>query len=289
MRKPCASKRLAALTAVPTAEQQGSRAHRAWGAAPPHSPRSSAGSATLVLQTVLPALLQADGPSTVALGGGTHNPFAPPFPFLERAFLPLLQRAGAGVEVTLERPGFYPAGGGRFTAEIRPAGALRPFELLERGEPVSRRARALVAELPRSIGERELQVVTRELGWAAGDCAVEEVRGSAGPGNLLSLELEYEHVTEVCTGFGQRGRPASAVGEEAVAAAQRYLARGAPVGEHLADQLLVPLALAGGGAFATGPPTRHTRTNAEVIERFLPVRIEFREDGGVWRVTVRPA
>src|SRR5690242_7527890 len=104
----------------------------------------TAGSATLVLQTVLPALLTADAPSTLVLEGGTHNPYAPPFDFLEKTFLPLLNRMGPRVEARLERHGFYPAGGGRFIVEITPAQQLGRFELDDRGAITGRRARALI-------------------------------------------------------------------------------------------------------------------------------------------------
>src|SRR5688572_16449750 len=94
----------------------------------------TAGSATLVLQAVLPALLTARGASTLVLEGGTHNPFAPPFDFLDKAFLPLLRRMGARVEVALERPGFYPAGGGRFQVRVEPVERLERLDLPSRGD-----------------------------------------------------------------------------------------------------------------------------------------------------------
>src|SRR5580704_3876555 len=111
----------------------------------------SAGSTTLVLQTVLPALLTANGPSSLTLEGGTHNPHAPPIDFLEKAFLPLINRMGPAVNVTLERAGFYPAGGGRVAVKIRPAAKLSPLEIPERGEIKRRAAKAVVAALPGEI------------------------------------------------------------------------------------------------------------------------------------------
>ena len=93
----------------------------------------TAGSTTLVLQTVLPALLIADAPSTVVIEGGTHNPWAPPFDFLQQAFLPLVCRMGPRVTMTLSRHGFYPAGGGQLIVKIEPCPRLAGFDLLERG------------------------------------------------------------------------------------------------------------------------------------------------------------
>jgi RNA 3'-terminal phosphate cyclase (ATP) len=139
----------------------------------PHTVRSgsytfavgSAGSATLVFQTVLPALMLAEETSTLELEGGTHNPAAPPYDFIARAFLPLLGQMGPRVSVTLERPGFYPAGGGRFVATIEPTLKLTPIDLEERGALLSRSASATVAALPRRIAERELARLAERLDW----------------------------------------------------------------------------------------------------------------------------
>jgi RNA 3'-terminal phosphate cyclase (ATP) len=146
----------------------------------------TAGSTTLVLQTVLPALLLAassGGPSRLTLEGGTHNPFAPPFDFLARAFLPLLNRLGPRVEATLERYGFYPAGGGKLTVTIEPAARLTRLELPERGEVTERRARAVVGNLPLRIAERELKIIRRKMSWKDEWLRAEAVENSPGPGN----------------------------------------------------------------------------------------------------------
>jgi RNA 3'-terminal phosphate cyclase (ATP) len=233
----------------------------------------TAGSTTLVMQTVLPPLLTATGPSRVTIEGGTHNPLAPPVDFFERSFLPFVQRMGPRVAIRLERCGFYPAGGGRIVVEVEPAAALAPFELTERAPVVAKRARALVAGLPRRIAERELSVVQEALGLAAGDVEVIELGRGQGPGNVVSIELEMEHHREVFTGFGEQGVRAEAVAAGAVDAARAYLAAGEPVGEHLADQLVIPLAMSGRGRFRTGPASRHLTTNVEVVRRFLDVPI----------------
>ena len=247
----------------------------------------TAGSATLVLQTVLPALMFAPGASQLTLEGGTHNPWAPPFDFLAKTLLPLLGQTGAAVTVRLDRPGFYPAGGGKFEVSIEPAADPRPIEVLERGEIVRCRARALVARLPDEIAERELDVVHQKLGWPRDDLRVERVGNSAGPGNVLMLEIESENITEVITGFGQRGVPAHKVAGNAVREAEQYLAAGVPVSGHLADQLLVPMALVG-GRFRTVGLTRHTRTNIELIRQFVDVEIAATNvEQDVWQIDVR--
>ncbi|HKH46863.1 MAG TPA: RNA 3'-terminal phosphate cyclase [Thermoanaerobaculia bacterium] len=237
-----------------------------------HFAIGTAGSTTLILQTVLPALVLAPGPSRLTLEGGTHNPMAPPFEFLDRAFLPLLRRMGATVEATLERAGFYPAGGGRLSVKVSPVRELQGLNLLERGELRKRRGTVLLANLPGHIAGREVKKLTELTSW---DPAAFEIRklDSAGPGNAVLLELESENVTEVFTAFGEAGVAAETVAERAVREMRSYLVSDVPVGEHLADQLLLPLALAGSGSFRTLPLSLHAKTQVELIPEFLDVRI----------------
>ena len=239
----------------------------------------SAGSTTLVLQTVLPPLLTAAAPSTLTLVGGTHNPFAPPLDFLEHAFLPLINRMGPRVEIALERPGFAPRGGGRLIATVRPAPGLSPIRLDERGPVRRRRAKAVVTAIPRHVAERELAVVRDRLAWTPEECEVVELPEAYGPGNIITLEIASDAITEVFTGVGTRGVRAEAVAATAAESAKRYLAANVPVGDCLADQLLLPLALAGGGSYRTLAQTRHSATNIEVIRKFLDVTVETREAG----------
>jgi RNA 3'-terminal phosphate cyclase (ATP) len=249
----------------------------------------SAGSTTLVLQTILPALVCAAEPSSVVLEGGTHNPFAPPFEFLQLAFLPVVERMGPGIEATLRARGFYPAGGGRCTFSIAPAARLQGVDLLHRGDIGWVHATAIVSGLPRHIAERELRVVEKRLGKLPLVTQVEEVASPVGPGNVVVVVVECAQVTEVFTAFGQKGVRAEQVAEDVVNETQEYVGAGVPVGRHLADQLVVPMALARCGAFRTVAPTEHLRTNIEVLRRFVPLEIEVRAyDDGVWEVSVGP-
>ncbi|MBI1312257.1 RNA 3'-terminal phosphate cyclase [bacterium] len=238
----------------------------------------TAGSTSLVLQTVLPALLCADSPSTLRIEGGTHNPMAPPFEFLQRVYLPLINRLGPRVETQLERPGFFPAGGGLIQVTVEPAGSLKPLTLRERGELRDRRVQAIVAQLPEHIGRRECQTLTRHLRWPDEVAQVVSLRDSTGSGNALLAELSFEYVTEVFVEFGERGKPAERVARQLARQVQRYLEYDAPIGEHLADQLLLPLAIGagqgtGGGVFRTLALTDHSKTHIEIIRRFLNVGI----------------
>lgn len=240
----------------------------------------TAGSTTLVLQTVLPPLMLANAPSLLKLEGGTHNVHAPPFEFLEKTFLPLVNRIGPQITIELERYGFYPPGGGKFNVYIEPAAKLQKLDLTARGKILAERARALVVNLPSSIAERELAVVREQMNWGDEQLRVEESNNAYSPGNVLTIEIESAQLTEVITGMGERGVRAEVVAERAVEEAQKYLAIDAPVGEHLADQLLIPLALAGGGSYLTSPLSLHTTTNIEIIKKFLPVEITVEQLAG---------
>jgi len=246
----------------------------------------TAGSTTLVLQTILVPLLMAPERSVIELEGGTHNSAAPSFDFLARSFLPLLARMGANVDAKLERPGFYPAGGGRIVVTIEPAAQLAPLELIERGAIIARQALAVVANLPHDIARREIAIVAEKTGWSEETLLAHTIRGSIGPGNALTIEVKCEHVTEVVTGFGQRGVRAEDVASRAVDEMQRYLDSTGAVGEHLADQLLLPMAAGSGGAFTTLEPTLHTRTNAEVIRKFGAAEVCIDEEAGRFRVSI---
>lgn len=258
---------------------------------------STAGSATLVLQTILPALIQADAPSEIVIEGGTHNQWAPPFDYLQRVFLPLLNRMGPIVEAKLERYGFFPAGGGRIHVTIQPGKMLTGFALLERGAVVSKSARILISNLPLNIAEREAERLARRLNLQPDEITIDPVTAH-GPGNLVFAEFAYEHVTELVTGFGRVGTSAEHVAEETVQQMREYLKSLAPVGEYLADQILLPLAMSAaqpytvrakrGGSFRTHKLSRHTTTHIDILRTLLPVQIEVTEADGDRVVTVSP-
>lgn len=243
-------------------------------------PISGAGSSMLVLQTVLPALLLAPGESTVHLSGGTHNPMAPSFHFVERAFAPLVARLGAQLDLTLRRFGFYPAGGGEVLARIAPAPArLQPFDLLARGELLQVHAEAVCAAVPKNVAVRELDELARLTAWDRSAMHQVPVRQDEGPGNILLATLRYEHVTELFCSLGAHGLTSEAVARRLCQELRDYQKKpDAAVDAHLADQLVLLLALAvwqsgERAAFSCSEVTQHLRTNIAVIQQFLPLRI----------------
>lgn len=232
----------------------------------------TAGSCSLVLQTLLPALLQADRPSRVNISGGTHNPLAPPFEFLERAWLPLLKRMGAQVEIQLLRHGFAPAGGGAIALQVAPS-RLQPLHLSAPGPICHQQAIALVADVPGHVVERELARVGKRMKWPEQALKGIWLDKQIGPGNVLLLEIACSEVTELFSSVGQSGVRAERVADQAVEQARQWLHSGAAVAEHLADQLLLPLAMAGSGSFSTPRMSEHLSSNIQVIQRFLDLDI----------------
>jgi len=237
-----------------------------------HFDIGSAGSTLLVAQAVVPAMLRGGGAWRLTLGGGTHNPSAPSFDFFARALAPMLARLGAPITATLDRAGFYPRGGGRVAIEVAGGGRLGHLELVERGAALGRRVEAIVANLPATIGAREVAAATARLGWEASTGAIVEV-ASPGPGNTVAITVEHAKVTEVFTAHGARGVAAETVARAAADECAAYLAARAPVGAYLADQLLVPLALGDGGRFTTTVVSDHTHTQIALLRQLLGVEV----------------
>ena len=240
-----------------------------------------------MLQTVLPALLTANAPSTVRITGGTHNKACPLVDFLHRAYLPLVERMGPTVQSELVRHGFYPRGGGEILARVTPSMRLAPVTLKERGTRKGGYAEAYISGIPMHVASRELEIVGKMLNWTAENLHIRGLSGEFGPGNALTITVEHEHITEVFSGFGEKGVSAESVAKRAVDAARSYLASEAPVGRHLADQLLLPMALAGEGEFMTMPVTQHFESHVEIIGKFLSRRVVTENHGDLVNVRVR--
>jgi RNA 3'-terminal phosphate cyclase (ATP) len=237
----------------------------------------SAGSCTLVLQTLLPALWQADAASSITISGGTHNAMAPPAQFLQRAYGRVLAQMGVKLDLQLQRFGFYPAGGGQLQARIEPCPQLQRIELIARGARTAGYAESFIAGVPFQVAERELAGIGQGMGWDDAQLLVRGLPKEQGPGNALLLTLEQEHVTEVFCAFGEKAVRSETVANTVLAQVRAYLRGSGALGPYLADQVMLPMALAGGGCYTTDVISQHSRTNAEVIARFLPVRIEFHE------------
>lgn len=252
-----------------------------------HFAIGTAGSTALVVQTVLVPLMLAEAPSRIVIEGGTHASSAPPFEFLALTLLPVLERMGPRLSVSLERHGFYPRGGGRIVLDIVPA-PLAPIACTERGAFKAGKVEVLIAGIPFDIAERELKAARKVLReWPEDAFAPVQLSADRGPGNALLITAECEHVTEVMSGFGQLGVPAERLATTAAKRMAGYLASGAFAGPYLQDQLLLPFAFAGAGEFTTVKLSEHTRTAAALITLFTGRSFAFGEGAdGLWTVSL---
>jgi RNA 3'-terminal phosphate cyclase (ATP) len=260
----------------------------------------SAGAATLVLHTLLLPLAWADGPSRVTVRGGTHVPWSPPYQHLERVYLPMLKQMGIAARAHIARWGWYPQGGGEVMVEVEgiPGRKLSPLQLLEHGEVRRLRGLSAYANLPDHVGERQARQAEKVLGQAGLPLSVQvydatprrEGGGGSGIGTAVMLFAEGEGWTAGFSALGERGKPAERVAEEACFDLLRWWRSAAVVEMYLADQLLLPLALAGGpSTYTTCRVTRHLLTNAWAVERLLPVRVAVEGgEGEPGKVQVRP-
>jgi len=255
-------------------------------------PGGSAGAITLLAQTILLPLAFAHGPSRAVLRGGTHVPWSPPFDYGREVWLFALARMGIEAQLELARFGFYPAGGGEIRLEATGPAILRPLTAVARGEPKRVTGRAVAANLPAHIAQR-MADRARSLIMAAGmECALTPVRVTAVcPGAGIFLTLESEGARAGFSALGRPGKPAEVVAEEAVADLLAYRDSGAALDRHLADQIILPAALASGvSEFTAERVTGHLRTCAAVVEHFGLARTEIAgSEEAPGKVTVIPA
>lgn len=252
-----------------------------------HFDIGTAGSTALVLQTLLPALILTETPSTIYLKGGTHNPFAPPYEYISQSFIPLLIKMGANIRSRIARIGFAPGGGGEVSVEIIPVKKLMPLNLFERGKILQQNAHVLQSHLPDHIAFRELKICREILQYQPHQLLFTPCHEASGPGNVVMVTIQSEFVTSVFTAFGQRGKPAEGVARQVAEEVIQYLNTGVPVDTHLADQILIFIALAGGGSFLTQQPSLHSLTNMNVIKDFMNLNFCTEEiSNGVWKISL---
>lgn len=251
----------------------------------------TAGSATLVLQTILPPLCRAEQPSVVTIRGGTHNPMSPPFDFVADTFLPAIRWMGFHVAARLIRHGFFPAGGGEIVVHIEPVAAIRPLDFETPKGLAGISARVLLSRLPERVWEAERRALeSLDLSFTA--IERRDVSDSPGPGNCVMIVVDRgegeSQTRSVLTAFGERGRPSAQVVEEAARHARELLESGAAADRFLADQMMMYFAMAGGGSLTAPCLSNHATSNMAVIEKFLPVRFSTDPEEGHYRICCHP-
>lgn len=238
-----------------------------------HFSIGTAGSTVLVCQTILPVLMLANGSSKVTFEGGTHNGMSPSLCFLEHSYLPVLKMMGVKCKINVDKLGFYPAGGGKWQISIEPIAALKPINLTNVGADFADKMehcslKALISLLPSSIGQREVNTAKKILGWQEAESEIQEVI-TPGPGNSFQLRIDNKTYNSIFEVVGELGVSAERVAKRAAGRVNKFIHAQAAVEEHLADQLLLLIALAGSGKFTTTKPSLHTTTNINVIKQML--------------------
>lgn len=215
-------------------------------------------------------------PSILILEGGTHNPMAPSYDFIKHAFLPVLEQMGVELSVDIERYGFYPVGAGKWTIKVTPPKQYAKIKIEQRGELLSTYAKCIGTGIPEHVLGRERKQLLTKLNWPERSIVCKKVN-ALGAGNIVSLRIRYPKITEVIESIGAVGISSEQVANKAVELLQHYQDIGAPVGQHLADQLLLPMTITSGGSFVTGPLSEHCRTNIAVICQFTDKVIKTEE------------
>jgi RNA 3'-terminal phosphate cyclase (ATP) len=230
----------------------------------------TAGSVTLVFDTVVPLALAADAPIRLRATGGTDVAWSPPLTTYRRVKLPLLRRLGVPVAVDASRRGFYPVGGGAATLTLAPADP-EPLALAERGDPEGVRVYSVASAglADADVAERQAEAAVDGLvtaGRTVRERVVSHVE-SDSPGSVCAVRADYETGVAGLDALGEKGKPAEAVGREPVAALDAFEGTGAAVDRHLADQLLPFLAMVGGTVTVPGL-TAHVESGLELLARF---------------------
>jgi RNA 3'-terminal phosphate cyclase (ATP) len=246
----------------------------------------SAGSTGLILQTVLLPLALATGTSQLTLRGGTHVAWSPPYDYVKRVYLPTLARTGIQAKVNIRKWGWYPMGGGEVQAtveglgtgprELPPGDRLTGLDLQERGKLLRVRGVSASSNLPKHIRTRQEGAALQRLRSNGVNARIDVIDApSKGQGTVVFLWTEFENTLAGFTSLGERGKPAERVAAEAAEDLLSFLRSDAALDRHLADQVVLPLALAAGTSqFSTEAVTLHLLTNAWVVNQFFPGRVQ---------------
>ncbi|MFA4828622.1 MAG: RNA 3'-terminal phosphate cyclase [Thermodesulfovibrionales bacterium] len=234
----------------------------------------TAGSTSLVLQTIVPSLIFSSEKTSVILKGGTHVPFSPSFDYIAEVFAPVLGKMGIRIELKIESYGFYPKGGGKIRVDIFPAKDIKPLRVTERGAILMIKGYSGTGNLPLSIAERQKSAAIKKIQTEIKDLMqpvdIEILNvSSPGQGTFIYLHSETEKAIAGFTSLGKRGKKAETVGEEAAEEFSKYYFTNVAFDRHLPDQIVLYLSMSKEESiFTTSCITQHLMTNLWVIGLF---------------------
>lgn len=248
----------------------------------------TAGSTSLVLQTILLPLCFIDSESDVTIIGGTHVPWSPPFHYLKYVFLSLLERLGVNVSLDIERWGFYPKGGGLIKASVEPIGPIRPISIEQRGKIKTLTGISAVGNLPINIAERQKTSALEILKNHGLNSDIEVLSVPCiGQGTFFFLVGEFENPLAGFSSLGQRGKPAETVGREVAEEFIEFYSSNSSIDKRLADQIVPYLALSDKTSFFTTEITKHLLTNIWAVKKFLNLKVEVDgKKGEIGKITI---
>jgi RNA 3'-terminal phosphate cyclase (ATP) len=250
----------------------------------------TAGSTSLILQTVALPLALADGPSIVKITGGTHNPSAPCFEYLTHVWAPFMRKVGIPISLGLQRVGFYPRGGGVVVAQteghVEPQ-TLQPVTLTERGTLTSLKGVVQIANLPMNIGYRIREATLSQLNKRHLDPIELDINvvEASDPAGYCLLCAEFDTTWTASVGVSTKGKTPEGAAADAVRDMADFIhptrSGRAALDPHAGDQVMLPLALIPGPSrFTTSRLTNHCLTNASVIEQLTGRSVIVKGDVG---------
>lgn len=251
----------------------------------------TAGSISLIAQTIIPVSIFGKVNLDLKILGGTEVPHSPTVDYLDKIVFPVYRKLGASVRLDIEQRGYYPRGGGRVRLRCSPPTQSKPLAL----GPIDNKAKfnnvgllSVSRSLPSHVSQRQSQAAIARLA-SAGIVDVTQTFDNVGrsfsPGSSLLIYMVSESTLIGASSLGERGKRAEVVGEDA---AQNFLheSMSAPNADsHLADMLLTLLCcVEGKSSFRTSLLTEHFMTNAEIARKITNCNLEYHKDGPLWFV-----
>jgi len=249
----------------------------------------TAGSTSLVLQTLYLPLSFANGTSNLIITGGTHVSWSPTFDYIKNCWLYFMKRIGLKIDVELKRAGFYPHGGGEIKALINPVDEIEPLNLIDRGKLIKIQIYSAHTNLTDEVARRQARAAEKILkNYGEVEVIVDELP-SYSKNTTIAITGIFENSICCYTNLGEKGKGAEVVAEEASEKFLRFLSTDSAVDEYMADQILLPLSLASGvSEFTTQKITNHLKTNIDTIKKFVDVEFEIVELKNSYNIKVKP-